>query len=711
MRGRFLLVFGIILTMMEVCMSGSFANVKGLPEIARRVKIYRDTYWVPHIFGETDEACAFGVGYAQAEDNLPRIALSVREATGTLAEIRGEEALEHDYVVRLMRIPQFAYENYHKIPPEFRAVIEAYCDGVNFYVQRHPEKTPQGWRPLTPQDAVALGRYIVLLSFTVNLGVVSDLVERAEERYRFDETGSNMWAVSPKKSANGRAMLVINPHLPWDGLVQWWEVHVKSKEGWNTMGGTFFGAPFIGVGHNEYLGWSHTVNAPDTWDVYRVELNPQNPNQYRYEGRWRDIRVVEERFKVKVEDGFREVSRKLEYTHYGPIVRRSEGHAYTLKVAGWDDVLAMYQWYRMNKARNFEEFREAMRMLAVPTFNVLYADVEGNIFYAYNGKVARKDEKFNWREVVEGGTRETEWGGYLSFDELPQVLNPKAGFVQNCNSTPFGTTAGDDNPRKEDFPGYLTVEGMNPRSQRLRQVLEGKERFTVEDFLRMPWDTWSLVASRTVPYLVEIAEKELADESNPDLLKAVRILSNWDFRATKGSEAMTIFHWWATLYAQRAKRHFAEPDPMGLGVMRGIGEPETAMACLREAVSDIRRRYGGFPIPWGEIHRIRHGDLDLPLAGGDGGKFGMLTALGGRLDEESGKIYVRGGHSYVAVVVFTNPPKAWSIFPYGHNRTDPNSKHYTDQTKLFADFRFKPAWFTEEEIMKNLEKAYHPGEE
>jgi len=385
--------------------------------------------------------------------------------------------------------------------------------------------------------------------------------------------------------------------------------------------------------------------------------------------------------------------------------------AYTLKVAGWDDVLAMYQWYQMNKARNFEEFRKAMRMLAVPMFNVVYADVEGNIFYAYNGKVARKSEKFNWREVVEGGTKETEWRDYLSFDELPHVLNPKTGFVQNCNSTPFETTAGDDNPVKEDFPSYITVEGMNPRSQRLRQMLEGKEKFTVEDFLKMPWDTWSLVASRTVPYLVTIAKEAFANESNPELLKALQILLDWNFRATKESEALPIFHWWALGYADRAEKHYAEPDPMGLEVQRGIGEPDTAIACLREAVSELKRRYGIFPIPWGEIHRIRHGEVDLPLGGGDGKRLGILTALSGQLNDEDGKIYVTGGHSYVAVVVFTNPPKAWSIFPYGHNRTDPKSKHYADQTKLFAEFQFKPAWFTEEEIIKNLEKAYHPGEE
>ncbi|MBM3212736.1 penicillin acylase family protein, partial [Candidatus Poribacteria bacterium] len=336
---------------------------------ASRVTIYRDTYWVPHIFGNTDEDCAFGMGYAQGEDNLQQIIQNVRQATGTLAEIQGKDYLEHDFFIHLARIPQFAEENYEKIPLKFRSVIEAYCDGVNYYAQIHPEKTPQSWRSLVPQDIVTLGRYISLLVFTGLPGAAFGMIDRYEANKGvgsaelfdgFDEIGSNMWAVSPKKSVSGSTMLVINPHLPWDGLLQWWEVHLRSKEGWNTMGGSFFGAPFIGLGHNEYLGWSHTVNAPDIWDVYRVELNPQNAGQYLYNGNWQDIKVIKEDFAFKEGEEIKFTSRNLEYTHHGPIIRRIGDHAYILKISGWDDVLAIYQWYRMNKARNFHEFKEAM---------------------------------------------------------------------------------------------------------------------------------------------------------------------------------------------------------------------------------------------------------------------------------------------------------------------------------------------------------------
>jgi len=707
-----ILMLGIFVTLF--CIKTCVAVEKDSSNISQQVTIYRDTYWVPHIFGKTDEACAFGMGYAQAEDNLPQIILSIHQSAGTLSEVLGKDYLENDYNIRLARIPQFAYENYQKIPSEFRSVIEAYCNGVNYYVSTHAGKTPQGWRELVPQDVVTMGRYIALMVFTGLPGSAFNLIDRYETPSKTEgakpssdseELGSNMWAVSPEKSITGKTMLVINPHLPWDGLLQWWEVHLKSDEGWNVMGAAFFGSPFIGVGHNQYLGWSHTVNAPDIWDVYRVELNPQNQNQYLYDGKWRDISVIKENFNVKNGDKIESITRELEYTHYGPILHRVGDHAYTLKISDWDSVLAIYQWYRMNKANNFDEFKKAMQIMAIPMFNVIYADRDGNIFYAYNGKVAHKNEKFNWRDVIKGGTPETEWGEYLSFDELPQVLNPKSGFVQNCNTTPFETTAGNDNPKRENYSPYLAIEGMGTRAQRLRQVLESKDKFSVDDFIEMPWDTWSLIASRTVPYLLEIMKKSSVGKPEDHISKAIEILSEWDFKVTKESRAVPIYYLWFSLYWEKAKIHYAEPDPMGLDVQRGIGEPDTAIGCMKQAVSDIITKYGEFP-SWGDIHHIRHGKVDLPISGGDGERFGTLVSIGSYYNNEDGQFHLTGGHSYVAVVIFSDPPKAWSIFPYGHNHLDPESKHYADQTELFAKFQFKPAWFTEEEIMENLETKY-----
>ena len=677
------------------------------PPLAKQVTIYRDTYWVPHIVGKTDAACAFGLGYAQAEDNLPRIAQTVREATGTLSELEGEAALERDALVRRLKIPQFARENYHKIPADFQAVLKGYCEGVNFYVRRHPDKAPTVWRDLTPHDLVAAGRYIIIATFLANPLNARRLIAEQEG------IGSNMWAVAPKKSANGKAMLFINPHLPWDGLVQWYEAHLLSDEGWNIMGATFFGSPFIGLGHNEHLGWSHTVNAPDTWDVYRVELNPDNPRQYRYEGAWRDMTVVTEVLCVKRGETTENLTCGLDYTHHGPVIHRTKTHAYAFKIAGWDDVLMMAQWYRMGKARSLKEFQAALRMQAVPMFNCVYADREGNIFYVYNGKVARKNEKFNWRGIVDGGTKETEWGNYLKFDELPQVLNPKAGFVQNCNTTPFETTAGDDNPKPEKFPRYLVGEGMNPRAQRARQVLEGKEKFTVEEFRSLPWDDYVLLADRMVSDLVSAfrALPEEKQKEDADVAKAVELLAQWDRKASRDSVAMPVFDRWAELYAARAKQPYKETDPTGrsLTLPKGIGEPETAMDCLRDAVADLKKWFGAFPVTWGEVHRIRRGDKEFATCGGDGGRYGMLHIIGSRR-ESNGRRYGTGGHSYVMVVAFTNPPQAWSIFAYGHNRTDPQSPYYADQTELFANAQFKPAWFTMDEIRAHLKKQYRPGE-
>ncbi|HIE27452.1 TPA: hypothetical protein EYP66_09215 [Candidatus Poribacteria bacterium] len=684
-RFYFKLIIISIFTLFTVFV-GVKASAVNSAELAKEVTIYRDTYGVPHIFGPTDESVAFGLGYAQAEDNLPRIHRSLMEALGRVAELEGsKENINRDYRVRLLNIPQFAWENYDKIPSKFQAVLEGFCQGINFYLQKHPDRVPQGMTEVKPQEIITLTRYTVIANFVLPWRTMSEMIRLHEPK------GSNMWAIGPKRSANGKAMLFVNPHLGWDGLVQWYEAHLHSDEGWNMIGGTFFGSPVIFLGHNETLGWSHTVNAPDTWDIYAVELNPDNLQQYRYEGRWRDIKSVKEIFRAKTESGFFTSEETLEYTHYGPVLERRGMRAYTLKLAGWDDVLALYQWYRMNKAKNLAEFKEALSMLAIPMFNCVYADVQGNIFYLYNGKVAHKSEQYDWREIIPGGTRATEWGDYLAIDELPQVLNPVSQFVQNCNSTPFQTTL-NGNPNPEEFPRYLVGEGMNMRAERARQILEADDSITLEEFKRMAFDNYVLLAERAKPDLIKAFSDlpETEKQKYPKVAEAIDIIEEWDNEASKDSIAMSIFHYWAQIYRSTVKRD----------------EPLKAIESLKKAIDELERQHGTFKVKWGDIHCIKRGDKEYAIDGGQG-SYGILHVIGSR--RRGGKWYAHGGHSYVMVAVMSQPIEAYSIFPYGSSRI-PGNKHYADQTLLFSNNQFKPAWFTKEEIMTNLEEAYHPGE-
>ena len=680
--------FTIIISIFALFMAPGEAKTSAVDsdELAKEVTIYRDTYGVPHIFGQTDESVAFGLGYAQAEDNLPRIHQSLMEALGRVAELEGsKENINRDYRVRLLKIPQFAWENYDRIPPKFQAVLKAFCQGINFYMQKHPDKVPQGMTQVKPQEVISLARYTIIENFVLPWRTMNEMIRLHEPK------GSNMWAIGPKKSANGKAMLFVNPHLSWDGLVQWYEAHLHSDEGWNMIGGTFFGSPVIFLGHNETLGWSHTVNSPDTWDIYAVELNPNNPKQYRYEGGWREIKSVKENFRSKTESGFFTSTDTLEYTHYGPILERKGNHAYTLKVAGWDDVLALYQWYRMNKAKNLSEFKEALGMMAIPMFNCVYADVQGNIFYLYNGKVAHKPEQYDWRQIIPGGIQATEWGDYFTLNELPQVLNPVSQFVQNCNSTPFQTTL-DGNPDPNEFPNYLVGEGMNMRGERALQILEADDSITLEEFKKMAYDNYVLLAERAKLDLIKafLGLPEAERQKYPKVAEAIDIIEKWDNQASKDSIAMSIFHYWVQIYRSTVK----DDDPV------------KALETLKKAIDELEKQHGTFKVKWGDIHRIKRGDKEYPLDGGSG-SYGILHVIGSQ--HRNGKWYGNGGHSYVMVAVMSQPIEAYSIFPYGSSRI-PGNKHYADQTPLFSSARFKPTWFTKEEIRANLEKAYHPGE-
>ena len=492
-----------------------------VPELAAEVTIRRDEYGVPHIYGPTDEAVAFGLGYCQAEDNLRRLAENVAIATGRWAEVAGEEGLESDGLVRLLKIVEVAKRRYGEIPAEFRRVIEAFCQGVNFYIERHPGEAPEWFRRLEPWQVVALSRFVLDAVFLVPWGAIRERAERWAQ-----EEGSNMWALSPKRTVEGCAMLYVNPHLGWEGLVQWFEAHLKSEEGWNMIGGTFFGSPVIFLGHNEHLGWSHTVNHPATWDVYELELDPENPRRYRYGRGWRELEVERAEIPVKTEDGLKKVEVELLRSHHGPVVwsdGRRRAYAVRFVDAG---VLPLYQWFLMNKARNLEEFLRALSLQAIPMFNVVYADVDGNILYVYNCRVhRRKVERYDWTRPLPGWDPTFEWEEEIvPFDELPRVLNPKAGFVQNCNSCPWETTEGDDNPDPADFPPYLVREGMTIRAQMARRFLRTGRKFTWEEFARLPWNTHVLMAERLLPDLRGILDRSEAVRADPEARYTVRFV-------------------------------------------------------------------------------------------------------------------------------------------------------------------------------------------
>ena len=666
-------------------------------QIARSVTIYRDNYGVPHIYGPTDANCVFGYGYAQAEDNFWQIEDGYIRATGRASEIYGEKALNDDLAVRALEIPRLSQLEYEHAPPRIRQLMEALTGAYNFYLERHPQVKPRLIAHFEPWQPFALMRYSIYYLFLFQQTGVSSPQIRDAAR----EQGSNMWAIAPSKSATGHAMLLINPHQPFFGPGQYYEGHVHSDEGWNMSGASFFGRAFPSIGHNEYLGWSHTVNKPDVVDLYEETFDKtDDPVAYRYGGEYR--RAVEWTETVRVKTDSVLATRRFTFrkTHHGPIIAWRNGKALAAKFAGLEDDGQIQQWYEMTRARNFPEFRKAVSRLAVPMFNIVYADRDGNIFYLYNGAVPRRASRYDWSKPVDGSDPETEWHGYHSIDELPQVLNPKSGFVQNCNSTPFTTTVF-ENPDPSKFPSYMVGEGETARARISRRILYNKDKFTFEEWARAAFDTYVIEAEGEIPKLWD--RYQALEKSDPPraakLARAITELREWDHVGTVQSVPMTLFTLWFSKQDSKAKE-----DPLGT---------------LEDVLSDLQGKFGSWEVPWGDVNRIERAQSggeepfsdskpSLPVAGGPGPE-GIVFNFYARPENGQKRRYGVAGHSFVSVVEFAPEVQARSVLVFGEN-SDPQSPHYLDQTRLYANQQFKPAWFTRADIEAHAERRYHPGE-
>ncbi|HEY9420231.1 MAG TPA: penicillin acylase family protein, partial [Thermoanaerobaculia bacterium] len=473
--------------------------------MARSVTIYRDTYGVPHVFGRTDASVVFGLAYAQAEDNFAHLEDNFIRSLGRGAEVHGEEALAEARLARALEIPRLSREEYERAPARMRALYDAYAAGLHHYLERHPEVKPALLTRFEPWYPLALMRFKYYQGEFLGYAGLdpASLRPGGEEGPAERPHGSNAWAVAPGRSASGHALLFINPHVSFFGPGQYYEAHLHSDEGWSFSGVGRFGLPFPYMGHNGVLGWAHTDNYADIGDLYAETFDdPANPLAYRYGGGHRTAAEWTEEVRVKTAAGLETRRFTFRRTHHGPIVSEHEGKPVAVRMAKLEEGGWLDQWYEMSRARSLAEFKTALGRVDVPYMNITYADRDGNIFYVYNSAVPRRTGSFDWSRPVDGSDPRTEWQGFHSFDELPQVTNPASGFVQNCNSTPFATTSS-GNPDPADFPAYMVgTEPDNPRARVSRLILTEREKFTFEEWARAATDTRSLEAGANIPELV-----------------------------------------------------------------------------------------------------------------------------------------------------------------------------------------------------------------
>jgi acyl-homoserine-lactone acylase len=673
------------------------ANLDGLVDAGASydARILRDEWGVPHIFGQTDADVAYGLAYAHAEDDFLTIQQTMLAARGTLAAVYGLDATPNDYMVHLLRIWDVVDATYtSELSPEVRAICEAYADGLNHYAVLHPDEAFPGLFPATGKDVVAGSVHKSPLFFGLD-GVLGELFSEEQAKpvsTRSASTGSNTLAVSPARSANGETFLAVNSHQPWEGLVTWYEAHLHSEEGWDAVGGLFPGMPMVTHGHNRNLGWAFTVNKPDLVDVYVLETNPDNPDQYRFDDEWLDLEVRTAPITVKLLGRIKwTVNEEVAWSVYGPVLRRPHG-TYALRYAGQGHAGIYEQLYRMNKARDFGEWQSALQTPGLPMFNVGYADREGNIYYLYNGLIPQRAEGYDWSHYLPGDTSETLWTEYVPFEQLPQVLNPASGFIQNCNSTPYETTLGPENPRPDAYSATLGIEDwLTNRARRALELFGADPSITEQEFTTYKYDmTYS--QNGDLPRYIEILLAAPLPQ-DPDVQTALDLVRGWDMRASPDSTGTALVIW--TLQSLS----FPEPDEI---------QPVELAQAFADTVDIFKQTHGGVAVPWSDVNRLVRGSLDLGLGGGPD----LLHAVYGE-QLEDGHLRGRQGDSYVMLITWDRSGEVHSrsIHQYGSATLDENSPHYADQAPLFVNRQLKPVWLDEGEIRAHLESEYRPGEE
>jgi acyl-homoserine-lactone acylase len=700
---------------------------------AKRVTIITDNWGIPHIYGKTDADAVFGLMYTQCSQNFARVERNYLEVFGRLAEVDGQAAVYGDLQMQLIYDTAAAKADYARSPEWLKRLLNAFADGVNFYLYKHPEVKPavftrfEPWFPLMYTDgsisATQMGG--ITLRDTRNLYGAADrstsFVPPAPHWTEQKLTGSNGFAIAPSRSASGNALLYINPHVTFYFRT---EVQLVSEEGLNVYGAATWGNFFIYQGFNEHCGWMHTSSYADVADLYREKIVRRADSlYYEYNGGLRPVRSKQLVIRYRKGNGLDSLPVRGYYTHHGPVMGSREGEWLSLRERNRSLEALQQSWLR-TKATTFAQFKKTMELRSNNSNNTVYADDQKNIAYWHGNFVPVRDSRIDWQLPVDGTTPATEWKGTHRLAEIIQVINPASGWIQNCNSTPF-TAAGSSSPRRQNYPEYMAPEGQNPRAVNAVRLLSGARGLTLEGLIALGYNRYLSAFDLLLPPLIAAFDSlTAADPRRARLGEAVHQLRNWDRHADASSIATTLaLEWGARLpqppYPLRTDREAT--NLIGAFEWMAANVPaDRKLALLEQTLSDLEKSFGNWRVAWGDINRYQRNPKSnnttfsdsawsLPVGLGPAG-FGSLPSFNSRRTPTSRKRYGFSGNSFVAAVEFGKRLKAKTIMT-GGEAFDPASPHFTDQAEGFLNGKFKDIHFYREDVMKHAVKTYRPGEE
>jgi len=674
---------------------------------AETATIYRDSWGVPNIYADSEEAGCFAGGYAQAEDRLEQMFDNYRMAIGRMSEIHGPNELFNDFRARVWRHAEISKENYPKVSAKARACIEAFLAGVRHYMKEHPDKVPANALTFEPWMCVALGRAAIFP--WPEMQAAEKLIRAGAKPQMPGYRGSNEMVLGPSRTRSKVPIAVIDPHMTFYGPVRYYEGRVYAGQV-KVAGGFVRGTPLPGFGHNEYISMAHTTGGPDTADVFVETLNPDNPRQYQYDGQWRD--GVIERIEVAVrnkEGKIDTVTQDVLYTHHGPVVATKDGKGYAVATPYFDQVALGDMAYKVWLSKNVTEFRAALAMAQYHPQNVMVACVDGDIYYQRTGRVPIRPDGIDYSRPVPGNTSQTEWRGIHSTDDLVQILNPPCGWMQNCNISPRVMFR--DSPLTEDkYKSYLYMEprlmgvayGLHQRAAMVFQLLDELRDATVEDVFE--------IATSPRVYGVRAWQERLrtawekggdAMKNDAELARFARAILNWNGRAEKDSVGVVCYHYWKQAQSFLVR----QADKVGAPPPRSMSDDEVFSA-LKAALKAMKDEHGRLDVTYGDIFRVgrKGGNRTAPA---DGGSIDGIATPRAMWFEPMGKTKQRlatGGQSALMVVEMTSPPRSWTAAPLGQS-DDPKSPHFDDQAlKLVAHRKLKSTYFMDKAaLLKDLE--------
>lgn len=704
---------------------------------SKNVTIIRDTWGIPHIYGKTDADAVFGLLYAQCENDFKRVEMNVLENLGRKSEATGENDLYEDLQMRLIYDSVAAIREYNTCPVWFRKLLDASAAGVNYYLYKHPGVKPAALPYFKPW--YQLMRTNGSISATNTGGVSVGEIKRfysgkgsadsaiAEDgsaiikREMTDEVGSNGFAVAPSKTNSKNAILYINPHVTFYYRL---EVHMVSDEGLNAYGAVTWGQFFVFQGFNQHCGWMHTSGVADLADLYEESVtSTRDQIKYKYDNTLRSVTRKDITISYKKGDHFIPQTFRVFYTHHGPVMTSRNGKWLSLKENNRSLTGLMQSWLR-TKANGFTEFEKIMQMRSNTSDNTVFADDKGNIAYWHGNFIPKRDSKYNWSLPVDGTTSATEWKGIHALNEIVHVYNPSTGWIQNCNSTPF-TVSGKASPDKTKYPKYMAPDGENPRAVNAVRLLSKQNNFTLDKMIATGYNTYLSAFDILLPplFIGYDEQQRQTPTIKADLDEAIQLLRLWNRESSTSSVATTLAIEWATkLWEKIPEGETAEERTDYIKRLEAIAKNISGtekIALLQDVLKQLSKDFGTWKVTWGEMNRYQRltGDINQKFddnqisfpVGMASSQWGCIPSFKSERYAGTKKRYGVNGNSFIAAVEFGKKVKARTVVTGGEGM-DPSSKHFLDQTPLYINGQFKDVWFYKEDVLKHVERKYHPGE-